>query len=220
MNNCSFYPYFGDICGVQGGIVAYYSFDGGPFDITHNINGRIEGYAVLTNGVLGQAYYFDGNGYIHMKDVDGFSPVTEHSLSVSFWVNLTSADFQNATLVAKPQEWAFKADGAGSPTPYRISFVVYDSSGNATELSFTESSFYGQAVHIVGIVDGTRIYLYRNGVLASSGVVSSLPRNTKSQLYVGGDRSGNYFKGIIDELVISGRPLSSSEIWKLYQKKA
>ncbi|MDE0314812.1 MAG: LamG domain-containing protein [Candidatus Poribacteria bacterium] len=76
-------------------------------------------------------------------------------------------------------------------------------------------------VHMVGVWDGTKIYIYVNGKLQGSADAVGQPWDSFEAVYIGADAGCNepngrcHWGGIIDEIVIFNVPLSEDEIKSL-----
>ncbi|MDE0087246.1 MAG: LamG domain-containing protein [Candidatus Poribacteria bacterium] len=76
-------------------------------------------------------------------------------------------------------------------------------------------------VHLVGVWDGTKIYIYVNGELQGSADAVGQPWDSFEAVYIGADAGCNepngrcHWGGIIDEIVIFNVPLSDDEIKSL-----
>ncbi len=75
----------------------------------------------------------------------------------------------------------------------------------------------GQSVHLAGVYDGTAVRIYVNGSEDGSTPFSGSLTRTNQPLLLGRNGiGGDIFKGLIDDLRIYNRPLSSGEIQSLY----
>jgi hypothetical protein len=68
--------------------------------------------------------------------------------------------------------------------------------------------------HLVGTFDGTNDYIYVNGALAQSKVVTAFLQNLATSFYIGGNgaQNGYYFNGYIDEVAFYSNVLSPTRI--------
>ncbi|MEY2409938.1 MAG: hypothetical protein QOF48_2608, partial [Verrucomicrobiota bacterium] len=76
--------------------------------------------------------------------------------------------------------------------------------------------------HVVGTADGTNIRIYVDGQVAGTGGTATANYGSSSfNFNIGGggvqDAAGNFFPGLIDEVVAYNRALSASEILSLYR---
>lgn len=69
-----------------------------------------------------------------------------------------------------------------------------------------------QWVHLTLVYDGNRLAAYRNGVLDKSRAISGLIRTSSRPLFIGRLQNSYNFTGLIDEVVVWSRALSTQEI--------
>ena len=73
-------------------------------------------------------------------------------------------------------------------------------------------------IHLVGVWDGTKIYIYVNGELQNSANAVGQPWDSPEPVYIGMDTGCNagkgrcHFGGIIDEIVMFNVPLTEDEV--------
>ena len=92
---------------------------------------------------------------------------------------------------------------------------VYLQIGINSELIINENEWY----FLVGVWDGNEMKIYLNGKLENSKAVSAVIGNFDSDLFIGtygGETERYAFKGIIDDIAIFNKPLSSTEIEQIY----
>lgn len=79
----------------------------------------------------------------------------------------------------------------------------------------------GRWHHVAGVYDGTKIYLYVDGVLDSSEVASGRIAITDKPVYIGENShmTGRYWNGLIDDVRIYSYALSRAEIKAVYAGK-
>ena len=76
-------------------------------------------------------------------------------------------------------------------------------------------------IHLVGVWDGTKIYIYVNGELQNSANAVGQPWDSPEPVYIGMDTGCNagkgrcHFGGIIDEIVMFNVPLTEDEVKSL-----
>jgi len=103
--------------------------------------------------------------------------------------------------------------GAGTFQPR---MDVSGTDGNRVSATGNELA-YGSWYHIGGVYDGSTLQIYVNGVVISSTPYSSPLLQTGQPLYLGVNGAlGDAFKGVMDDIRIYNRALSSSEIQSLY----
>jgi hypothetical protein len=92
--------------------------------------------------------------------------------------------------------------------------------GASKKLKYAYPYGPGQWHHIAGVGDAVNMYIYVDGVLVGSRSDPALPDygSNTNPFNIGGNvfGTGNYFNGLIDEVVVYDRALSASEIAQLY----
>ena len=122
---------------------------------------------------------FDGeDDYIEIPDDADFSVATTGQLYVSAWIRpdvLTFPVFQSTGYVhwmgkgeAGQHEWMFRMYNEHTtdvpPRPNRISFYVFNPDGGQGIGSyFQEPVQAGEWIHVVGMADGEKTSIYKNG---------------------------------------------------------
>lgn len=163
-------------------------------------------------------------------------------ITISFWINISNFTFQGqagnamyTNFLGKTTydptnnlEWQFRIENATGldgtdPRPCRFSFYVFNQSGGLgvgsyfqdNETTNTCPSMHQKWINIIGIVNSTNTFIYKDGWLRDSDVLSSLgitPNITLAPLHLGNDLDGGKFIGGIKSLVIYNRSLSNEEV--------
>jgi len=199
---------------TETGPVAHWSFDEEDGTIAYDSsendhNGALENGPVWVDGVSNGALEFDGtDDYIEVSDNDSLDLGTG-SFTIASWVNVADCS-DNCQIVKK-----------GHNNKIELEINNYIAKGVVTGNDYVESSFsFSQSewYFLVFIRDETSLKMYVNGDLDSTESVES-PANVgnNEDLHIGKDSAyGQYFDGIIDDVTIWGRALSSEEILELY----
>ncbi|MFA6340723.1 MAG: LamG-like jellyroll fold domain-containing protein [Candidatus Paceibacterota bacterium] len=182
-------------------------------------NGTISGatYATTSGYNNKGTYNFDGNDYITIS-----SPIVGglNSATMCMWINPT---YKNDT--------AYNAPGGLTGTSNRASFSLLIQASNNRMFFYANTSvgysstgdseqvIYDTWQHFCGVYDGSKLYLYKNGVNVNSGAQSGTIESS-GIFRIGSWGLGNFFKGYIDDVRIYSSALSGSEIQKLYVKGA
>lgn len=216
-------------------LVAYYRMDDNAENkIVVDSMGYSDGTAqrntnlFSTTGKIDKALNFNGTSdYINTGK--SFNPVFTGSFTISAWVYATQST---------KNKWVFGVQDVSA-----VNFVdLVWTSGN--KVVFQYGMFNGRAIlttptslspstwyHIVGVVEqtsilGFTIYLYINNILITTGFVNALMSEFVCFLYpfIGqhnkdGDPGVNeYFKGLVDDIMIFNRVLTLEEIEFLYER--
>ena len=210
---------------IWNNLLAYYKGDGTPDDSLGNYNGTLVNGTTYGTGIINQGFSFDGvNDYVDLGnnlDFDGSTP-----FSFNVWINPTA--LQAASIISKQ-------DGSPKYTGYRlnitangqIQFLLIDdySTNNRLTVQTSTSMFpYGVFSMITVTYDGSKntsgIKIYVNGISKS---FSSFNNFTGSSSNTISSKIGSfplnsyyYFNGIIDDLSVFNKQLTSTEVTELY----
>lgn len=212
--------------GLSVGLVSYYKLDETSgtttIDSHGSNNGTISGATVNVAGKIDKAYDFDGtNDYVQIDNEEAMR-LSGGSYSISFWFKADS--ISKSRLIWK----SYSTDGT---IEYDINIAdtsagKIDFRTNDGKLTSSTSVSVGNWYHIVVVRDlsstGTEQKLYINAgtpvTRASTGTTTTGNDNKKMQIgrYFFSSTAGDYFNGIIDEVGIWSRALSSEEVSELY----
>ncbi len=230
-NGCSDYPNdpgctsasdtteIGGTC-LTGDLIAYYPFEGNANDESGNGNNGVVSGAVLTtdkNGNANSAYLFDGTGdSIECPNSLLLSP---DQITISVWVNPTEILEQDRYIIFRSNNYFIDAmrGWGGANKPH---FYMYDAAAASVSASSSVSLIAAQWNHLVGTYDGSTMRMYLNNNLVGSAVLIPPLNHPVSNLIIGAyttvPSSTAGFNGIIDEVRIYNRALSSTEVANLY----
>jgi hypothetical protein len=192
------------------GLIGWWSFNEGTGTIAgdssgYGNNGTIYG-ATWVAGKYGDALNFNGTAYVAINSI---SLPFSQPYSISVWVNPST--YASMFLFGRTNDvnW-YVSFGAGGTINDWATGPNLDWNPNVPYVT-------GQWQNFVFIYNGTSKLIYRNGVLAASITQTS---TAGSGLYVG--RYGGYtsyeFQGIVDEVQIYNRVLSTAEIQTAFQE--
>jgi|GEM_PF-619849 len=195
------------------GMVGWWPGDGNANDIVGGNNGTPVNGAGFAPGIVGQAFSFNGaNQTVTVPSSPSLSFGTTSPLTVELWAYRTSS--------ADPMHLVGKRNACGD-----LNYQMAVNMGTGEGLCFGDGDGNEVAsgldlpintwTHLAGTFDGTNFRLYVNGVLTATqagtlGPVNSVP------LEIGGSGTCPMFAGLIDELSIYDRALSSDEVAAIY----
>jgi hypothetical protein len=175
---------------------------------------------------------FDGRtNFIEVPDDAVFSVSTSGALTVAAWMRpdtLTFPRTEGSGYVywlgkgeSSRQEWVFRMYSQGNTEgrANRISFYVFDPAGGLGIGSYFEDPVTpGQWIHVVGVADGQRTNIYKNGVFRDTDVYagSILPQRGTAPLRMGTRDFHSYFEGALTGVRVWDRALAPAEIASLY----
>jgi hypothetical protein len=205
--------------------------DGDAKDYSGNNYHGINFGAQFVDGKFYRAAFFNGvDAYISVPDRPEFSKAGNPGLTVALWLCPTTLEFRKSVeegvhFLGKgypgQHEWAFNMYNKSHPTrPNRICFYVYNPEGGFGVGSYFQDTIeVGEWIHIVGVIDDSKTYIYKNGVLRDSDVYTGTitPRRGIAPVNIGHRDADDYFEGLIDEVQIYNRALTPEEVQTLYQ---
>ena len=202
-------------------LVAYYPFNGNANDETGNGNdGTVYGAALTPDrfGNENSAYYFDGlDDYIDCGNSSSLSITT--NISVCAWVKSNS--FTDIVV----SKWKTESGWEGSWYLYLYCLGITHNGWDAYTISANDSINPNEFNLIVGIYnyDIDSMIFYVNGILSSQIVgIGGTLYVSNAKLLLGAARwyangyHETYFDGIIDEVRIYSRALTSEEVDSLF----
>ncbi len=198
-------------------LVGWWNFDGNVNDSSgYNNHGTNHG-AILVDGIIGQAYQFNGTsgGIIMPSRLNLLDPGPSNSFTVSFWGNMNN----------QGQYFAFFVNqGSGGGTSRMFSIGQQDTGQSNIRISLRGSTtnpnwneFWDDWHHYLLSWDGITANLFMNGEFYLSPSVGSNAPDDLSAVGVGTRYSGgSVANGIIDDVRIYSRALTASEIQTIY----
>ena len=203
--------------------VAWYRFEQNRYDSSGNNNNPsvVSGTGFSSPKIENNSLSFSGNEYVEIPDSTSLSP--RYEVSISFWVNLTSAGSQTA-IRKNSQDYLFEfgtqgGNNAGTNPQFYVTtssgqYYIYGTTGTAYE-SLTPNKWY----HCVGTYNyltGAKMYI--NGQLATVTTgYSNLGQIADSNSYLHlGYWGGEVFRGKMDDVRIFDRVLTTEDIAWIY----
>ncbi len=223
------------------GLVGHWTFDGSKMtsnvaDSSGNGNhGYLQGQISTTTkiGKIGQSIQFDGiDDRVNVPDSSQFT--ISGPFAVSAWIKMNNASgfrlVSKATIAATQAEWGMGTSGAGSAYYFQLysgGSAANNCSANVTSAATGDVNTW---VHLLVQYSGSGgcggISIYRNGEIQSvttvnSGSGFSSFSNTSAPVNIGAlfnddPTYKSYARGLIDDVRIFNRTLSSTEIRQLY----
>ena len=224
-----------DCTPAPSGLVGWWAGDGNAKDIAGTNNGTLMGGAIANAaGYVGQAFKLDGtNGFVQIPDSPVFHPT---NFTIEVWVRYDSLDSPPVGGSPPGQSYIIykhNSRGDGEQEAFNVSkdrnntstpgdTFCFEVSSASAELVYLESTTLisaGVWYHVVGVRGSNYIQLYVNGQLESQTNVS-FPQDYGSQPLLFGTSGISYwdhkFDGLLDEVSLYNRVLSSDEIAALY----
>jgi fibronectin type 3 domain-containing protein len=173
--------------------------------------GTLSGAVRSTAGRYGGALSFDGSDD-KVTVADSNSLDLASGMTLEAWVKPTAATAGKwRTVVLKEQPAAlayalYSDEGAARPSVHAFTTREYDTRG-------TSAAPLNTWTHLAATYDGATLRLYVNGSQVSSRALTGALRSTSGVLSIGGNAVwGEYYKGLIDEVRVYNRALTTAEI--------
>ena len=210
---------------ISSGLVAYYPFNGNANDESGNgNNGTLNGVTLTTDrfGNAGKAYSFNGNG----NQITGVwkSDLTE--FTISLWQKTESYKCSWPCFVNIYQT-SNKINGFHfnvATTSENKYYMALHSAAKPDEYLFNAISDINQWRHLTVTYTNGTAQLFIDGILSST--IQNITKNDLSKMdvfYFGEENSGaqsqTFFNGVLDDIRIYNRPLSSNEVSELYNSE-
>ncbi len=214
---------------VPAGIVAWWPADGNARDIVGTNRSEVVGLTGFVEGVVGRAFRFNGLDDEVMNSVSGLTNIVD-TFTMEFWAwpaagrDLTP-ETRSLGWGTENQRYAIFPDwggdeGAGAGVSVGTNGVSVFEHGNCylPALLVYNAPIVGWT-HIAVVYENKQPKLYLNGKLVRAGLVS--PRSfVYPSTWLGGRglEAGNYghYSGLLDEISIYDRALSTNEITDIY----
>ena len=199
------------------GLVGWWPGEGNAKDIAGGNNGTLVGGVTFTNGEVGAAFSLNGSdGYISVPNSPSLNFGGTSPMSVELWLYRTGTA-TSMHMIGKRDgclefEYQLAMDGSGTGF----------GSLNNRQMGYNSVGIPGWQpplntwTHLAATFDGSTFSFYTNGVLAAtgSGMLGSL---SSGPLEIGESGScGLPFAGLIDEVSMYNRALSSNEIAAIF----
>jgi len=194
------------------GLVGWWPADGNTLDIVGGNNGTLTNGATFAAGLVGEAFSFTTANegvvipYTPSQDLSQMPAWT-----IDAWINPVS--FNNQTYPTIYAQGVFNVSlGLNSQTGALESWI-----DNQNQLIGTISVPVGRWSHVDLVYDGTNRTFFINGNPAGSGTAPVItPEPSVASIGIVEGYSYSSFDGLIDELSIFNRALSSTEIQSIY----
>ena len=200
------------------GLVSWWKFDEGQGNVALDSVGGNHGTLVngptWVDGKYGKALSFDGvNDYVETAQTVSLALTT--SASIAVWFKTTAAAYQEIVRQIGTSDNGIELRVSSS---HKADVSVY--LGSWREIIDTNGPNVndGNWHHIVGVVDGTTVKLYRDGNFIISATGTNNLNTGNAKVVIGRHPLyPDYFNGLIDDVQIYNRALSADEIAQIYQ---
>jgi hypothetical protein len=206
-----------DGSGLMSGLEEYYAFEETSGQLADSKGNNNSSSVTATRGVpgiIGNCLSFNGSlDKVSFYDHSNWTIGQTTNLSISAWISFNGDDageWGNIFGTASTYAFQVKKISAGN---YQL---IYWAGGSQLAASSTFSITPNTWYHVVMSKTGdTQVKFYKNNELIGTVDPVNLDGNPIAN-FIGGNESGEYFNGKIDELGIWKKALTSQEIGKLY----
>jgi hypothetical protein len=160
-------------------------------------------------GKTGKGRYFNGSSYIAAADSDSLDLTTAGTISV--WAYKTSQSYYQG-YISKAHTSAYQL--LDYDTTGRI--VLRWGSDNDNIIT-DEIVPTGQWTHVVGVYDGSYLYIYINGRLSKQQTYTTNAVTNTTAFRIGARDDGYYFNGNLDEARVDNIARTADEIRQAYE---
>jgi fibronectin-binding autotransporter adhesin len=201
------------------GIVSWYRAEGDAVDGIGPNSGTAQGGATFGVGKVAQAFSFNGSGaYVSIPDNASLHTA---SLTAEGWVNFTSVPGGAAAIFGKTygtgigDSWIVWHDG----TTLHASI---DAAGSGTDLTYTMTPTPGTWYHVALTYDSATSTqsLYLDGAQVATGTTAAVLNYDTHPMLIGAEYNsetiGTYFHGLVDELTLYNRALTTTEVQTVF----
>ena len=209
------FKFTGRVVDTSSGLVGLYGFENNANDNSGNgNNGVLVGGTSFDTGKIGNAVSLDGvSDYIDVSDSSSLNIRDE--ITISAWIKPN--EIKKYSYIAEKDAFSLFLYSSRLRMDLKINGIAYHA------ISSYNQAAAGEWVYVIGVYDNSwadkKIKLYVNGQEGSYQTRDTLPsgqidaNNNLFRISVPGESS---FNGLIDELRIYSRALSSEEIMSLY----
>ena len=217
--------------GLLNNLISCYELDETSGSTAYDSHGSNDGThydnpTLNQSGKINKCYLFDSN-----YESINLGPLTPSNfssiISISAWVNVTDT-FNNKPILYRwygvgSQQFIFRINGNS------VQFYIKQGNGTTTVGGTFSGSIPNIYVdtwyHIVAVADGDNLYVYVNGIQATTTYSYDGTINSSSDLddinvhIAASEFGGSYtasFRGLIDQIALWSRALTSTEVETLY----
>jgi TolA-binding protein len=205
--------------------IAWWKLDGNADDVTGNNNNCIvSGNPTYQAGVFGQAIGLDGEGdYVDCGNKATLSLTNQ--LTLTAWIKVDKFDKEYQTIISKgDNSWRLARAGKSNSIEFACNGTTATKWNGVGEVPWGVSSITnlndGKWHHVVGVFDGSALYLYIDGVLeAAKAAAKSIDiSNYDVCIGVNAQAPGRDWNGLVDDVRIYDYALSQAEIVSVMDK--
>lgn len=207
------------------GLVGWWPGDGFTYDIVNGNNGALINSATYNSGMVDQSFSFDGiDDYVSIPD-NPLWTLGDEDFTIDLWAYFNSIPFR-APLVdhneggGETNKWVFWYDEMGHREPYgpALRFHINSPSmGPLDPVTFPWLPNIGEWYHLGITRDGDDYTLFINGQAVITETDNHTIPDAVVNLSFGQSEWSYFFDGMIDEIELFNRALTSSEMKSIFE---
>ncbi|MBM3582554.1 MAG: hypothetical protein FJX37_11410, partial [Alphaproteobacteria bacterium] len=193
--------------------VSWWRGEGDGRDSFGSNHGALQGSVAFAPGKVGQAFSFNGAGFVEVPDSPSLNFGASKTMSVDLWAYRMGSD--------GIMHFLGKRVGCGQ-THYQMVFDPVRGLHFGVKEAHVGSGIQmplNAWTHLAATVNGQTLKFYINGELKGTST-SGLGGENAAPLRIGRSGTCEYFQGLIDEIALYNRALSDAEIRALYETGA
>jgi hypothetical protein len=211
---------------MRDGLVALWPGDGNADDVIGTNNGTLTPGASYAAGKAGQAFLLDGTGgYVSIPDSPSLDTFVS-SITVEAWIKINplavNTDWKGIVTKGNSSWWL------QAWFPANTVYVAFAGLRPKMDMFGTRNINDGQWHHVAAVYDGTKMFLYVDGLVDASQPATGLIAQNNDPVCIGANakafvprcgcnQTGYFFNGLIDEVSLYNRALTASEIQADYE---
>ncbi len=215
------------------GLVAYYPFSGNANDATANTNNGVISNCQMASDRLGHpasAYLFNGSNSVITASDQGYLNLSSPSdFTISVWATRPASQLSSFVLGkdagnarSPATKWILILGRYHNPTVPTLTFHYIDDGGSLHWIGGSSIIDDSDVWHHYAVSrSGTVFSIFQDGTLieteSDNGALSS---SNPAALTIGSAEGGGWHSGLIDDVRIYNRALSSNEVEQLYAFEA
>jgi tetratricopeptide (TPR) repeat protein len=211
---------------VHADLIALWEFDNGSVADGYGYNhGILNGYPDFSAGHanIDGALELSGNDYLSISNESNFD-ITD-KITVAAWIKVNEFNKHWQAIVTKGDSaWRLARTSLDKTLAFHLTGVTSDNNWTHQNLGVEGNIEVedGKWHHAVGVYDGSKIYLYIDGILDKALNASGTIAINDYEVYIGenAEHKGRCFDGLIDDVAIFDHALTPEQVEQLYSKGA
>jgi len=196
--------------GAEPGLVGHWKLDGDANDSAGSNHGTLFGNPTWVNDP-NRGWCLDLEGEGDYVDVgDSLSLTFAGEISVACWIKVRKFDRNWNAVVTKGDDWVL----ARTREDNRVAFLCQGPVGGGWPEVYSVDVNDGEWHHVAGVYDGSKLYLYQDGVCTDSKSLHGSINRNWSRVLIGenGQTPDRFWNGFIDDMRIYNRALTAEEV--------